>query len=97
MNLETKITIYNFTPSGFYVDPRTARLLMNYIQFCYHLFPAKIFKEDREEYILSLRQCQKEETNQSFLDFMAGQLKKSLSLEIKRFNTSQKKGFSFLF
>ena len=21
MNLETKITIYNFTPSGFYVDP----------------------------------------------------------------------------
>ncbi|WP_338128874.1 Fic family protein [Bacteroides fluxus] len=76
---------------------RTARLLMNYIQFCYHLFPAKIFKEDREEYILSLRQCQKEETNQSFLDFMAGQLKKSLSLEIKRFNASQKKGFSFLF
>ncbi len=31
---------------------RTARLLMNYIQFCYHLFPTKIFKEDREEYIL---------------------------------------------
>ena len=22
MNLETKITIYNFTPSGFYVDPK---------------------------------------------------------------------------
>ena len=35
-------------------DGRTARLLMNYIQFCYHLFPTKIFKEDREEYILSL-------------------------------------------
>ena len=55
---------------------RTARLLMNYIQFYYHLFPAKIFKEDREEYILSLRQCQDEEANQPFLDFMAGQLKK---------------------
>ena len=27
---------------------RAARLLMNYIQFCYHLFPAKIFKEDRQ-------------------------------------------------
>ena len=26
---------------------RTARLLMNYIQFCHHLFPTKIFKEDR--------------------------------------------------
>jgi len=51
---------------------RTVRLLMNYIQFCYHLFPTKIFKEDREEYILSLRQCQDEETNQPFLSFMAG-------------------------
>ena len=63
---------------------RTARLLMNYIQFCYNLFPTKIFKEDREEYI-------------SFLGFMAVQLKKSLSLEIERFKTSQKRGFSFLF
>ena len=76
---------------------RTARLLMNYIQFYYHLFPTKIFKEDREEYILSLRQCQDEEANQPFLDFMAGQLKKSLSLEIERFSASQKKGFSFMF
>ena len=76
---------------------RTVRLLMNYIQFCYHLFPTKIFKEDREEYILSLRQCQDEETNQPFLSFMAGQLKKSLSLEIERFKASQKKGFCFMF
>ncbi|MDU3762195.1 MAG: Fic family protein [Bacteroides sp.] len=76
---------------------RTARLLMNCIQFCYHLFPAKIFKEDREEYILSLRQCQDEESNQPFLAFMVGQLKKSLSLEIERFNVSQKRGFSFMF
>ena len=76
---------------------RTARLLMNYLQFCYHLFPTKIFKEDREEYILSLRQCQDEETNQPFLDFMAGQLKKSLSLEIESFKASQKKGVGFMF
>lgn len=76
---------------------RTARLLMNYIQFCYNLFPTKIFKEDREEYISALRQSQEEETNQPFLGFMAGQLKKSLSLEIERFKTSQKRGFSFLF
>ncbi len=76
---------------------RIARLLMNYIQFCYHLFPTKIFKEDREAYILSLRQCQDEGTNQPFLDFMAGQLKKSLSLEIERFNASQKRGFCFMF
>ncbi len=76
---------------------RTARLLMNYIQFCYHLFPAKIFKEDREEYILSLRQSQEEETNRPFLDFMAKQLKKSLALEIERFEASQKKGLNFMF
>ena len=76
---------------------RTVRLLMNYIQFCYHLFPTKIFKEDREEYILSLHQCQDEETNQPFLSFMAGQLKKSLSLEIEKFKASQKKVFSFMF
>ncbi len=76
---------------------RTARLLMNYIQFYYRLFPTKIFKEDREEYILSLRQCQEEEVNQPFLDFMAAQSKKSLSLEIERFDASQKKKFSFMF
>ena len=76
---------------------RTARLLMNYIQFCYNLFLTKIFKEDREEYISALRLSQEEEVNQPFLDFMAGQLKKSLSFEIERFNASRKKGFSFMF
>jgi Fic family protein len=76
---------------------RTARLLINYIQFLYRLFPTKIFKDDREAYILSLRQCQGEETNRPFLDFMAGQLKKSLSLEIERSEAFQKKGFGFLF
>ena len=76
---------------------RTARLLMNYIQLCYNLFPTKIFKEDREEYISALRLSQEDEVNQPFLDFMADQLKKSLSLEIERFNTSQKKIFSFMF
>ena len=70
---------------------------MNYIQFCYNLFPTKIFKEDREEYISALRLSQEDEVNQPFLDFMAGQLKKSLSMEIERFNTSQKKIFSFMF
>lgn len=78
-------------------NERTARLLMNYIQFCYNLFPAKIFKEDREGYILSLRQSQKEEMSQPFLNFMAMQLKKSLTLEVEWFKASQKNGFSFMF
>ena len=76
---------------------RAARLLMNYIQFCYRLFPAKIFKEDRADYILSLQQAQDDETNRPFLDFMAVQLKKSLSLEIQKYKASHNKGFSFMF
>ena len=76
---------------------RAARLLMNYIQFCYRLFPAKIFKEDRADYILSLQQSQDEETSQPFLDFMAAQLKKSFASEIEKYNTGRKKGFNLMF
>ncbi len=76
---------------------RTARLLMNYIQFCYHLFPIKIFKEDRADYILSLQQSQDNEVNQPFLDFMAVQLEKSLTLEIEKYNAAHKEGFKFMF
>lgn len=76
---------------------RTSRLLMNYLQFCYQLFPTKIFKEDRADYILALQQSQDEENSQPFLDFMALQLKKSLSLEIEKYKASGKKGFNFMF
>lgn len=87
------VTIHPFVDG----NGRTARLLMNYIQFCKSLFPTKVFKEDREGYILSLRQSQEEGSNQSFLDFMAGQLNKSLALEIERFNASRKSQFGFMF
>lgn len=76
---------------------RAARLLMNYIQFCYSLFPTKTFKEDREAYISALRLSREEEVSLPFLNFMAGQLKKSLSQEIERFNASQTRSFSFMF
>ena len=76
---------------------RISRLLMNYLQFCLGLFPAKVFNEDRAGYILSLQQSQDAETNQPFLDFMAFQLKKSLSAEIEKYQASGKKGFSLLF
>lgn len=76
---------------------RTARLLMNYIQFCYSLFPATVFKEDRADYILSLRQSQDEVSSRPFLDFMAVQLRKSLALEIENYRKSNIKGFSFMF
>ncbi len=76
---------------------RTSRLLMNYLQFYFNLFPTKIFKEDRGKYILSLQQSQDSENNHPFLNFMATQLKKSLSMEIEKHNNSSKKGFSFMF
>ena len=41
--------------------------------------------------------AQDDETNQPFLDFMAVQLKKSLSLEIQKYKASHDKGFSFMF
>lgn len=75
---------------------RTGRLLMNYLQFCFRLFPTKVFKEDRADYILALQQSQEEESNRSFLDFMATQLKKSLALEIEKYLASERKGFNFL-
>ena len=75
---------------------RAARLLMNYIQFCYSLFPTMTFKEDREAYISALRLSREEEDNLPFLNFMAGQLKKSLSQEIEWFNASQTRSFSFM-
>lgn len=76
---------------------RTGRLLMNYLQFCFHLFPTKVFKEDRADYILALQQSQDEENNRFFLDFMAAQLKKSLTLEIEKYHASEQKGFNFMF
>ena len=57
----------------------------------------KVFKEDRSDYILSLRQSQDDEVNQPFLDFMAVQLKKSLALEIEKYNTAHERNLNFLF
>lgn len=70
---------------------------MSYLQFCYKLFPTKIFKEDRADYILSLQQSQDDENSDPFLDFMTLQLKKSLSLEIEKYKISGKEGFNFMF
>lgn len=47
-------------------------------------------------FISALRLSQ-EEVNLLFLAFIAGQLKKSLFLEIERLNDSQERGFSLMF
>lgn len=76
---------------------RTSRLLMNYLQIYYHLFPTKIFKEDRAEYIDVLIQSREQETTVPFIDFMAGQLKKSIETEIAGYESSRKKDFHLMF
>ncbi|GHV82981.1 cell filamentation protein Fic [Spirochaetia bacterium] len=60
---------------------RTARLVMNYIQFCYGLVPAKVYKEDKADYISALVDSDKNESLQPFRSFMATQLLKMLQEE----------------
>jgi Fic family protein len=50
---------------------RTARLLMNFLQFYFKIVPTKIFLEDRAEYIASLKGAQDTNDNSHFLKFMA--------------------------
>ena len=76
---------------------RMARLIMNYIQFYHQQIPSKIFREDKADYILSLRTSQDSNNPQAFRSFMQTQTIKMLKEEISNFNQSQKKGFSFMF
>lgn len=76
---------------------RTARLLMNYIQFCHSLIPTKIHRQDREAYIKSLQESQDREDNRPFRDFMASQHAKTLKEEIDGHKKSNKKSFRLMF
>lgn len=76
---------------------RMARLIMNYIQFYFQQIPSKIFREDKAEYILSLRTSQDSDTAKAFRSFMQVQVVKMLKEEILNFKLAQKKGFSFMF
>ena len=61
---------------------RMARLVMNMLQFEFGLIPAKILKDDEEEYIKSLIATREEEDLNIFRDFMTSMLEKNLSDEI---------------
>lgn len=61
---------------------RTARLLMNFLQFYFKIVPTKTFLEDRAEYISSLRESQEKNDNSHFLKFMTEQHLKTLEKEI---------------
>jgi Fic family protein len=64
---------------------RAARLLMNYIQFYHHIFPAKVYHEDKLEYISALVESCNTGTANAFRLFMAKQLLKALKEEITRY------------
>jgi len=61
---------------------RTARLLMNFLQFNFKIVPTKVFIEDKADYIASLRKSQDTDDNSSFMRFMALQHLKTLTSQI---------------
>lgn len=61
---------------------RMARLVMNHIQFEFGLLQAKVLKEDRGDYINALIATRENEDLSFFLDFMAGEMVKTLSSDI---------------
>lgn len=76
---------------------RTSRLLMNYLQFCRQMIPVKIYKEDKAEYIASLIESRKQESNVPFREFMAQQFLKMLKEETHNYIKNQKREMKFLF
>jgi Fic family protein len=74
---------------------RTSRLLMNYIQFFYDLIPAKVYVEDKKQYITSLIESRETNDNTPFRIFMASQLLKTLKEEIAQYQKGQQEGSSF--
>ena len=64
---------------------RMARLLMNHIQFEFGLVPAKVLKEDKGDYINALIATRENEDITYFLEFMAGEMFKTISSDIDAF------------
>jgi len=74
---------------------RTARLIMNYIQFNHKEPLIKVFSEDRAEYIDALIKTEEEDNIEIFRDFIAGQQIKFLKTEIEKFR-NKNKGMVFM-
>ena len=64
---------------------RMARLVMNHIQFEFGLVPAKVLKEDKGDYINALIATRESEDMSYFLEFMAGEMVKTISRDIQAF------------
>lgn len=70
---------------------RMARLLMNQLQFEFGLIPAKILKEDKEEYIKALVATRENDDLNIFRDFMTSTMIKNLTHEIDVYRKSVEK------
>ena len=71
---------------------RMARLVMNHIQFESGLIPAKVLKEDKGDYINALIATREADDMSVFLDFMTGEMLKTLSSDIDAFLRSMGDG-----
>lgn len=61
---------------------RMARLVMNMLQFEFRLIPAKILKEDKEEYIKALVATREDDDLDIFRGFMTSMMEQNLQTEI---------------
>ncbi|MBO7618524.1 MAG: Fic family protein, partial [Bacteroidales bacterium] len=71
---------------------RMARLVMNHIQFEFGLIPSKVLKEDKGDYINALISTREADDMSVFLDFMTGEMIKTLSSDIDAFLRSMGDG-----
>ena len=71
---------------------RMARLVMNHIQFEFGLIPAKVLREDKGDYINALIETREAEDTAVFLEFMTGEMIKTLSADIDAFLKSMDEG-----
>ena len=71
---------------------RMSRLVMNHIQFEFGLIPAKVLKEDKGNYINALIATREADNITVFLNFMAGEMIKTLSSDIGLFLRSMDEG-----
>lgn len=67
---------------------RMSRLIMNHLQNEFGLVPSKVLKEDKGEYIKSLKISQEEESGLPFQEFMFEEHAKNLQQEIENYKMS---------
>lgn len=70
---------------------RMARLIMNYLQFCFGLIPTKVNKANRVEYIAALNESQEKDSLLPFRMFMTEEHYRSLTAEIEAFKKSNER------